>query len=77
MTAFELLTNKCMHVSEGVSCTLHGSEIYPTNLYDYLFVYGISTNYSIEKKKKKRLMNPVNREQWLFPFSQTILTTAK
>ena len=43
-----------MHVSEGVSCTLHGSEIYPTNLYDYLFVYGISTNYSIEKKKKKK-----------------------
>ena len=51
VSAFELLTNKCMHVSEGVSCTLHGS-IYPTNLYDYLFVYGICTNYSIEKKKK-------------------------
>lgn len=68
VSAFALLTNKCMHVSEGVSCTLHGSEIYPTNLYDYLFVYGISTNYSIgKKKKKKKAYEPCQQGAMAFP----------
>lgn len=43
-----------MYVSEGVFCIFYGLEIYLINFYDYLFVYGISINYFIGKKKKKK-----------------------